>query len=197
MKKSVSLKLVVILMAAVLVIGFTVGGTLSWLQSKTAPVKNTFTKGKVEITLTETTGAYYKMVPGTAASKDPKVTVIKGSESSYVFVKIEENLGSWSPKYSNFKNYISYTVADGWYALSGVSGVYYRLYTSNASANSVYQVLKGDSTHSSGMISYTNNITQTMMDELNESNPPYLQFTAYAIQQAGFSSPLAAWNALQ
>lgn len=46
----------------VLVLSFTIGGTLAWLTDTTEPVTNTFTYGDINITLAETTEVY-KMVP--------------------------------------------------------------------------------------------------------------------------------------
>ena len=68
-----------------------VGGTLAWLSAKTAPVRNTFTIGDIDIDLTETTGETYIMVPGNDLAKDPKVTVKAGSEDCWLFIKIEKS----------------------------------------------------------------------------------------------------------
>lgn len=62
----------------VLVLSFTIGGTLAWLTDTTEPVTNTFTYGDINITLAETTEVY-KMVPGNSISKDPSVTVESGA----------------------------------------------------------------------------------------------------------------------
>ena len=85
-------------LALVLVIAMSVAGTYAYLTS-TDTVKNTFTVGNVAITLDEAKanpdgtlvqGAArvdansYKLLPGHTYNKDPMVTVLKGSESSYV-----------------------------------------------------------------------------------------------------------------
>ena len=87
-----------LILALVLVFGAAVGGTIAYLTS-TDTVTNTFTVGKVEITLDEAkvdeygkavTPAErvetnnYKLIPGHNYTKDPTVTVLKGSESSYI-----------------------------------------------------------------------------------------------------------------
>ena len=74
----------------VLVLSFTIGGTLAWLTDTTEPVTNTFTYGDINITLAETTEVY-KMVPGNSISKDPSVTVESGSEACWLLVKVEES----------------------------------------------------------------------------------------------------------
>ena len=85
-------------LALVLVIAMSVAGTYAYLTS-TDTVKNTFTVGNVQIKLDEAKanpdgslvqGAdrvkanSYKLLPGHKYNKDPMVTVLKGSESSYV-----------------------------------------------------------------------------------------------------------------
>lgn len=93
MKKSIAL-----VMMAVLLVAASVMGTLAFLTS-TDTVTNTFTVGKVAIKLDEakanTDGSLvadavrvkannYKLLPGHTYNKDPMVTVLKGSEPSYI-----------------------------------------------------------------------------------------------------------------
>lgn len=81
-------------MVAALVLVFALGvtGTLAYLTAKSDTITNTFTVGNVTISLAETTGTSYKVVPGATVSKDPKVTVASGSEKCYVYVTVENNL---------------------------------------------------------------------------------------------------------
>lgn len=90
-------KTLTVLLALVLVIAMSVAGTMAYLTS-TDKVENTFTVGNVQIKLDEApvdaNGAAmngdrvkansYKLIPGHPYSKDPMVTVLKGSESSYI-----------------------------------------------------------------------------------------------------------------
>ena len=55
--------LAIVACAAILVVG-SVAATLAYLTDKTSTVENTFTAGNISITLEETTGEQYKMVPG-------------------------------------------------------------------------------------------------------------------------------------
>ena len=95
-------KLVVAVVALSLALVTVVGATLAFLIDSTDPVVNTFTYGKIDITLTETEGEiqtngshlFAGVVPGDSVDKDPTVTVLKGSEECYVYVKITNNLGS-------------------------------------------------------------------------------------------------------
>ncbi len=90
---------------AVLLVVASVFGTVAYMTSKDQ-VKNTFTVGKVAINLDEAKvtedgkpveGAdrvkenSYKLIPGLTYTKDPMVTVLDGSEASYVRMKVTFN----------------------------------------------------------------------------------------------------------
>ena len=98
-------KALLLTLCAVLLVAASVLGTMAYLTSS-AEVKNTFTVGKVEIKLDEAkvtadgipvegaarvTANSYKLMPGTTYTKDPTVTVLKGSEDSYVRMKVTFN----------------------------------------------------------------------------------------------------------
>lgn len=93
-------KALLLTLCAVLLIAASVLGTMAYLTS-TDTVTNTFTVGKVEITLDETDvtnpngprvkANSYKLMPGTTYTKDPTVTVKVGSEESYVRMKVTFN----------------------------------------------------------------------------------------------------------
>ena len=91
-------KLLIMSVAMVLVCAFAVGITLAYLTS-TDRVVNTFTVGNVQIKLDEAKvnldgtpvqdadrvkANSYKLIPGHTYTKDPTVTVLSGSESSYI-----------------------------------------------------------------------------------------------------------------
>lgn len=91
-------KALLLTLCAVLLVAASVMGTMAYLTS-TDKVKNTFTVGKVAIKLDEAKadidgslveGAErvkansYKLLPGHTYNKDPMVTVLSGSEASYI-----------------------------------------------------------------------------------------------------------------
>ena len=91
-------KILLLTLCAVALVAASVLGTLAYLTS-TDTVTNTFTVGKVQIKLDEAEANpdgslvanadrvkanSYKLLPGHTYNKDPMVTVLKGSESSYV-----------------------------------------------------------------------------------------------------------------
>lgn len=163
-----------------LVLAIGIAGTLAWLTSTPAAITNTFTIGKVDITLTEPAGEdnnrSFKVAPGTDVTKDPKVTVLASSEDSYVFVKITKG--------GNFDNYFTFGIAAGWTELTADSGIYYRTYDT-ATADVAYGVLLNDKV-----------VVKTGVTGFATGDAPTLTFTAYAIQKAGLADATAAWTAL-
>ncbi len=106
------LKPFVVALCAVVLAAAGVLGTVAYLTDSTAVV-NTFTVGNVSIRLDETkvdvngepvgdmnsdgeedrteSGNEYHLVPGTSYVKDPTLTVLKGSEESYVRIVVTVN----------------------------------------------------------------------------------------------------------
>lgn len=97
-RKNMKKKLLIMSVAMVLVCAFAVGMTIAYLTS-TDEVVNTFTVGNVQIQLDEAAANpdgsliedtprvkanSYKLIPGHTYNKDPMVTVLSGSESSYI-----------------------------------------------------------------------------------------------------------------
>lgn len=170
-------KKVLSIVAVVLVLCCAIGGTLAWLTDKTASVTNTFTVGDINIELKETT-TNYKMVPGNTITKDPKVTVQANSEACWLFVKVEES--------AKFDSFMTYAMADGWTALPGVTGVYYREVAATTAATD-FSVLKDNS------VLVKDSVTKAMLNGLSETTFPTLTFTAYAVQKDNVNSAADAW----
>ena len=173
-------KTFVLLLALVLIAGAAVGGTLAWLTAKSDTVVNTFTTSDITVKLEETTGTSYKMVPGCEIAKDPKVWVVAGSEDCYLFVKLEWSNNTYGTG-TDAKNYLSYTIANGWTLVPGETNVYYRIVTSTQMSSddggtNAYPVLAGNTVTVSG------EITKEQMNAFTEDNLPKLTITAYATQ---------------
>lgn len=168
-RRSVSSRTFIAMLALVLVIGCAVGGTVAWLTAQTGPVVNTFTTSNIKVELKETTGTNYKMIPGYTISKDPKATVLDGSEECYLFVKLDES--------TNFDDYMTYEMADGWTALKDVNGVYYRE-VKTADIGTPYSVLKNN------QVTVKDSVTKEQMNALDNGTAanPTLTVTAYASQ---------------
>ena len=185
-RRSVSSRAFIALLALVLVIGCVAGGTVAWLVAKTDPVVNTFTYGKIDIALAETTGTSYKIIPGTNIEKNPKVTVKGGSEACWLFVKVEE-IGAIT---TSTTDPVHYAIDTGWTQLKDkdgkdVSGVYYRLVDA-VDKDTAFNVLKGNEIIVSG------ELTKETINSYAVKQPT-LTFTAYAVQKENIDTAADAW----
>lgn len=163
--------LALFLALTLLVVGV-VAGTLAWLTAKSDVVTNTFTTSDIKVELKETTGTEYKMIPGYTISKNPKATVLAGSEECYLFVKLDKS--------ADFDTYLEYVIADGWTKLDGVTDtVYYRVVDGTTNQiGTAYSVLKGD------QVTVKGSVTKEQMNALDAEGAakPTLTITAYASQ---------------
>ena len=180
--RELSGKLVVAMLAVTLLIGCAIGGTVAWLTDKTTAVTNTFTYGDINIELTETkpTNKQAKIIPGVDIEKDPKVTVKANSEACWLFVKVEK-AGTF------VDGKVTYSIADGWTKLTGVTGVdnvYYREVNA-VTADNDFAVLKGN------VVTVSDTLTKE--DIKNITTNPTLTFTAYAVQKDGIADAATAW----
>lgn len=164
-------KVFTLMLALVLLVGCVAGGTLAWLTATTVSVENTFTVGDINITLAETTGTDYKIIPGGFSQKDPKVTVLKNSEKCYLFIHIEESNNTMTVGTSTEK-LVSYDMVEGWSAVTGHDGFYYRVVDTNT-ADQPFGVFKDNK------VTYNENIYK---GQVNENNKPVITITAAAIQ---------------
>ena len=156
--------------ATVLMFFGLIGSSIAWLITSTDPIVNVFTYGDIQIKLEETTGDRYKMTPGATLKKDPTLTVLANSEDCWLFIKIDESA------VEKLSDYIDYSIADGWTALNGVSGVYYREVESS-DQDVAFSVLAND------QVTVKGSVTKEMLEKLNDTNYPTLTFTGYAVQR--------------
>lgn len=113
------------IIALVLVTALAIGGTLAYLTDSTETVTNTFTAGEgMEITLSETdfsdsedtaTENDFTIFPGSSEAKDPTVTLVEGSTSSYIYIDVIEYLpdglkAANGTTDATFADYITYSV---------------------------------------------------------------------------------------
>lgn len=182
-RRGISTKALVALLAFVLVIGCSLGGTLAWLTDETDEVTNTFTVGDINITLDETTKDY-KILPGVDIPKDPKVTVEANSEACWLFVQVKEDNWPEFKENDETTRKVNYSIAEGWKELE--SGVYYReVNAETAEKGETYGVLLNDE------VTVSENLTKTEVNSITTN--PQLTFTAYAVQMEGVDTPEAAW----
>lgn len=177
-----------VLCAAALVVA-SVLGTMAYLTSKTGPVTNTFTVGNVAITLNETdvtpmgvkdtdtkvTENSYKLIPGHTYIKDPTVHVTAGSEESWLFVKVVDEIAT----IEDAKTVATQMSEKGWTAVAGETGVY----AYNAKVNAGDNILVFDNFKIKGDA------------DVADYDGKTITVKAYAVQADGFNSAAAAWAA--
>jgi len=165
-----------LVLALTLLVVCIVAGTLAWLTAKSDVVTNTFTTSDIKVELKETTGTEYKMIPGYTISKNPKATVLAGSEECYLFVKLDKS--------ANFDTYLEYAIADGWTQLTtdkdgnAITDLVYYRKVLTANIGTAYSVLAND------QVTVKGSVTKEQMNALDAEGAakPTLTFTAYASQ---------------
>jgi predicted ribosomally synthesized peptide with SipW-like signal peptide len=154
------------------------GGTFAYLQAETEDVTNNFETNKVLVSLAETTGTEYDIIPGTSQEKDPVVTV-DNTIDSYVYVTvIDQTDGN-----------VTYEIADGWTKLGGDdSNIYYREVAGDADVKS-FSVLKNDE------VTYDASLVNSDMVDGNGALKEGLEltFSASAVQKAPWNDPIQAY----
>lgn len=201
-KKGLNVKVVTVMMLMVLIVGCAIGGTVAWLLDTTNEVKNTFTPSTINIDLEEKKPQdnTAKMVPGNTIDKDPKVTVQKGSEACWLFVKVTEEGGvvDYTPAgskqttqtvWSDFLDYKVITGANGWKPVPNKTGFYYREVDASTESQN-FNILEGNK------VTVKNTVTKEMMDALKKETYPTLTFMAAAVQQANITNVELAWDKL-
>ena len=182
-------KVLLLALCAILLVGATIAGTVAYLTSQ-AKVTNTFTVGKVSITLTEkainpqtgkkldnaadvTELQNIELVPGREIEKNPVITVSGDSEECYLFVKIENGLTS-AGTINGMEDWVLVDTT-----LNTDTVKYYR-YKTTADAGAEIDVFT----------SFTCNATITEYVAALEGAT--IEITAYAIQKEGLTSEQAA-----
>ncbi len=209
MKKKNLKKLLLAVCCAALLVCVSIGATVAYLTSK-GTVTNTFTVGKVKITLDEAkvnlegvevnkdgealvegekaprvTENAYKLLPGHTYTKDPTVHVAADSEACYVFVKVANDVSAIETTETS-KTIAGQIAAKGWTSLDGETGVYYKVWNPNDAADLV--VFENFTIADTVKVTNLENITTDTKIEI----------TAYAIQKDGFENDVAgAWAAVK
>lgn len=206
-------KILVSLAALALVAAISIGGTLAYLTSKDEVV-NTFTVGNVAIKLDEAkanadgslvAGAArvkansYKLLPGHTYNKDPMVTVLNGSEPSYIKMTVTFSKASaldaiFAPDGANLTSIFNGYDATNWIAKGN---------TKDATADTRtyefwYKETVGAPTADVALDALFDSITvpgTITNEQLATIAGMTITVNAYAIQADGFATADAAWTA--
>lgn len=208
-------KALLLTLCAVLLVAASVLGTMAYLTS-TDEVTNTFTVGQVKIKLDEAKANpdgslvanadrvkanEYKLLPGHTYNKDPMVTVLSGSESSYVkmtvtFSKANELDAIFAPSGADLTSIFNGYDAAKWIAKEN---------TKDATANTRtyefwYKETVGAPTADVALDALFDSITvpgTITNEQLATIEGMTITVNAYAIQADGFANAEAAWAAFK
>lgn len=208
-------KALLLTLCAVLLVAASVLGTMAYLTS-TDEVTNTFTVGQVKIKLDEAKANpdgslvanadrvkanEYKLLPGHTYNKDPMVTVLSGSESSYVkmtvtFSKANELDAIFAPGGADLTSIFNGYDAAKWIAKGN---------TKDATANTRtyefwYKETVGAPTADVALDALFDFITvpgTITNEQLATIEGMTITVNAYAIQADGFANAEAAWAAFK
>ena len=193
-------KALVLALCAVLLVVTTVFVTMAFLTSEDS-VQNTFTVGKVEITLDEAkVDSYgneianaervkeneYKLIPSHTYVKDPTIHVDSNSEDCYLFVKIQNDLGS--------DGVINGIANNGWVLVEGTQDVYCYYGVTDGETNSTKQIVKpGEDKKVFDTFTFGEKANPNNYDTATKNAK--IIVTAYAIQADGLSekTPAELW----
>ena len=215
MKKS---KVLILSLCAAILVAASAFGTLAYLTSE-ATVTNTFTVGQVKLKLDEVKvtsdgrpdgservqANNYHLLPGMTYTKDPTITILKGSEEAYVRMLVTID------HYNELKtifgdSFLPQNYVSGWdnttWACTGSKA--------DTTNNSVtYEFRYYDTTNNKATvkpsatedlildalfdtISVPGNVTGEQLETINNLN---ITIVGHAIQAAGFDNATAAWAA--
>lgn len=205
-------KALLLTLCAVLLVAASVLGTMAYLTSQDT-VTNTFTVGSVAIKLDEakanTDGSLvanaervkansYKLLPGHTYNKDPMVTVLNGSEASYIkmtvtFSKANELDAIFAPDGANLTSIFNGYDATNWIGKGN---------TKDAAANTRtyefwYKEAVGAPTADVALDALFDSITvpgSITNDQLKAIEGMTITVNAYAIQADGFTNAAEAWE---
>lgn len=188
-------KALLLALCALLLVAGSVFGTYAYLTSKDT-VTNTFTVGKVNITLDETdVDVYgvkdsetrvktntYKLVPGHTYTKDPIVHLAAGSEASYLFVELENGISSLESNPTGDKTIAAQIKTNGWRELTPGGNIYYKTVSlEDATKGQDYKVFES--------FRIGGEFTELKLTATD------VVVNAYAVQADGFATAADAWSA--
>lgn len=204
-------KALLLSLCAVVLVTASVLGTMAYLTDTTEDVVNTFTVGNVSLgeeglqegldetkvdeygvpvePEARTTTNEYKLVPGQTYTKDPTVHVANDSEDSYIFVKVQNDIADFEAATveDGYTNIAAQIKANGWIALSGHEGIYYK----------VFEQPESEDGYTDLVVFEEFKLADDAQDVEGWDTIDQQQITikAYAVQKEGFASAEAAWTA--
>ncbi len=200
-------QILAIVLSMALVACISIAATVAYLTSDTDAVVNTFTFGKVDITLDETAvnedgqiddsaspqatmANEYHLYPGKTYDKNPTVHVTASTDDNviepcWVFVKVQNDLGTFEAVTENeeggYKS-IEDQIKENWTAIEGKPGVYY------------YSASEDPVQPGTDLEVFSEFKIASSVTDLTGADEDYIKVWAYAVQAEGFDTALDAWE---
>ena len=170
-------KILALALAAVLLVAVSVAGTIAYLTATSAPVENTFKTSTVSVSIAETTGTEYQVIPGVNITKDPVVTYTTNVDS-YVYVKMTK---------TEWDDAMTFEMGKDWKKLDGYENVWYYEVVITEGANNV-------AASTTGTLQVIADNTITVPGNIDFDKESKLAFTPYICQKAPANDPVEAWE---
>lgn len=195
-------KALLLTLCAVLLVAASVMGTMAYLTSRDAVV-NTFSVGSISMSLDEqdvdnsTAGENdrdkanaYHLLPGHTYVKDPIIHIDAASEDAWIFVKVENGISAYEAATADgYTSIADQITANGWTALDGVTGVYYKEYTKGQNDKDLEVFAEFKVATNSDEVDGWANIT---------ADTHKINVTGYAVQMDRFeNNPAGAWDVVK
>jgi len=211
--KQRSKALLVILSAAAMITAATFGTLAYFTDTKT--VTNTFTVGKVKITLTESalntdgtintgadrvTGNTYNLIPGKQYVKDPILYIDGESEDCWAFVTVDNQLAAIEDdEYTDIEDQMA---ANGWaklgdsYKVGNLAVWAYNSKITKGATDKNLEIFANFKVDGNKVINVEAGKEPTGdFEDIKEYADKKIIVTGYAIQAEGFDTAAAAWTA--
>lgn len=212
-------KTALVVVCAILLVAASIMGTLAYLTDTTDEVKNTFSVGKVTITLDEAkintngepldedgkvvddanlaervTENTYVMIPGHEYTKDPTIHVAADSEDCYLFVTIDNGIASVEHTIAGQLDRTDTGIRYKWTAVEGYSNLY--CYTVDGDLKKPNVVHGGSTPYVFKTITIDETATYAQLEALKNADAK-IEINAYAVQVDGFKGKTAMeiWEA--
>ena len=203
-------KIAALSMAAVSLVLVTVLVTVAFLTSKSGKITNTFTVGKVVITMDESVlnadgsksdtrgnGNVYHLVPGKSYIKDPVVHVAADSETSYVFVEVTNEISAIEKNVDGVDTIAEQIAENSWKEISTSGNTTVYVYA----VEDAYATPIERNEENQQSLPVFESFSVADNADVSAYASAEVVLTAYAIQADGFeaneTSITAAWNAIK
>ena len=190
-KKQFRTRLVVLSLLVVLLIGLIGVASGKYTTTISHRGKITFSASLAEsVTIQETTGTEYLLIPGHDITKDPKIVITgKTTIPAYLFVEVVDKLDTNLVE-GETKKPVSYSMATGWTELEGITGAdgskvyYYNTVLTNTNVPGSIGILNGNIV----------TVSQDLLSQSDDDGEDVLKFNVKLIEKVGDADAIKAYG---